>query len=127
PLLTFTAALYIVYLAFRIATAPPPSKQGPNVIAPSFIPGFLLAIGNPKAYFAITSVFASATLSEQSRALDAGLKATVLSIMIVTIPPCWLVGAASFPVFLTHPLRPRSAYVIFAVILIGTAPLPLLR
>ena len=127
PLLTFAAALYIVYLAFRIATAPPPSKQGPDVIAPSFIPGFLLAIGNPKAYFAITSVFASTTLSEPSRALDAGLKVVVLAIMIVIIHGCWLLGGASLTGFLSHPSRSRIANVIFAVILIGTALLPLLR
>jgi threonine/homoserine/homoserine lactone efflux protein len=127
PLLTFAATLYIVYLAFRIATAPPPSKPGAGAVVPSFVPGFLLAIGNPKAYFAITSVFASATLSDQSHALDAGLKAIVLSIMIVVIHVCWLLGGASLTGFLTDPLRSRIANVIFAGILIGTAMLPWLR
>lgn len=127
PALTFAAAVYILYLAFRIATAPPLSKQDPNVLTPSFAAGFLLAIANPKAYFAIASVFTGSTLAEHSRALDALLKAAVLAIMILIIHVCWLLGGASLAGFLGDPLRSRIANVLFAVILIGTAIFPLMH
>lgn len=127
PVLTFAAAVYVLNLAFRIATAPPLSKQDPNVLTPSFAAGFLLAIANPKAYFAIASVFTGSTLAEHSRALDAVLKAAVLAIMILIIHICWLLGGASLAGFLRDPLRSRIINVLFAVILIGTAIFPLVH
>ena len=53
---------YLLYLAFRIATAPP--LRGPERAAtsPSFVAGCLLGIANPKAYFAIAAVFAGTTI-----------------------------------------------------------------
>ena len=127
PALTFAAAVYNLYLAFRIATAPPLSKQDPNVLTPSFAAGFLLAIANPKAYFAIASVFAGSTLAEHSPMLDALLKAAVLAVMILIIHVAWLLGGTSLAGFLRDPLRSRIANVLFAVILIGTAIFPLLH
>jgi threonine/homoserine/homoserine lactone efflux protein len=125
--LTLAAALYIVYLAFRIATAPPLSKQGPDVPNPSFVAGFLLAVANPKAWFAIASVFTGSTLAEQSRTLDAMLKVAVLAVMILVIHACWLLAGASLTAFLRDPLRSRIANVLFAAILIATALFPLVR
>jgi threonine/homoserine/homoserine lactone efflux protein len=127
PVLTFAAAAYIVYLAFRIATAPPLSKQDPTVLAPSFAAGFLLAIANPKAYFAIASVFTGSTLVEHFHAPDAVFKAAVLAIMILIIHICWLLGGASLTGFLRDPVRSRITNALFAVILIGTAIFPLMH
>ncbi len=127
PVLTSASAAYILYLAFRIATAPPLSTRDRNVLAPSSAGGFLFAVANPKAYFAIASVFTGSTLAEHSRALDALLKAAVLAIMILIIHICWLLGGASLAGFLRDPLRSRIANVLFAVILIGTAIFPLMH
>jgi threonine/homoserine/homoserine lactone efflux protein len=127
PVLTFAATTYILYLAFRIATAPPLSKQDPGIPTPSFAAGFLLAIANPKAYFAIASVFAGSTLTAHSGALDAALKVAVLAIMIVLIHICWLLAGASLTGLLRDPVRSRIANVMFAAILIGTALFPLMR
>ena len=43
PLLVGASAAYIAYLAFKIATAPPLSRQDRAADAPSFAGGFLLA------------------------------------------------------------------------------------
>jgi threonine/homoserine/homoserine lactone efflux protein len=127
PVLTFASAAYIFYLAFRIATAPPITRQDRDAPAPSFAGGLLLGIANPKAYFAIAAVFTGSTLAEHSRALDSLLKAAVLAIMIVIIHSGWLLAAASLAGFLRDPLRSRLANAVFALILIGTAILPMLR
>jgi threonine/homoserine/homoserine lactone efflux protein len=127
PVLTFASAAYIFYLAFRIATAPPTTRQDRDGPAPSLAGGFLLGIANPKAYFAIAAVFTGSTLAEHSPALDSLLKAAVLAIMIVIIHSGWLLAAASLAGFLRDPLRSRLANAVFALILIGTAILPLLR
>ncbi len=71
PVLVAVSAAYIAYLAFKIATAPPLSKRDPEASVPSFAGGFLLAVANPKAYFAIAAVFAGTTLAIDSRLVEA--------------------------------------------------------
>jgi threonine/homoserine/homoserine lactone efflux protein len=85
PVLLAVSAAYIAYLAFRIARAPPLSRQDPQARAPSFGGGFLLAVSNPKAYLAIAAVFAGTTLPLDSPMAEAILKSAVLTIMIVVI------------------------------------------
>src|SRR6202023_2494483 len=66
PVLVTASAAYIVYLAFKIATAPPLSRQDQAASAPSFAGGFLLGVANPKAWGAIAAVFAGTTLDVES-------------------------------------------------------------
>ena len=58
PALTAAALCYILYLAYKIATAPILSQDVKNETAPSMVGGLLLAIANPKAFAAIGAVFA---------------------------------------------------------------------
>jgi threonine/homoserine/homoserine lactone efflux protein len=127
PGLTIASSLYVLYLAWRIATAAPPSKRADGAVAPSFASGFLLAIANPKAWFAIAAVFTGATLIGSSRELDALLKAVVLAGMIVIIHFAWLVAGSSLAGLLRDPLRARMANVLFGLILVATIALPLMR
>src|SRR4051812_30664667 len=53
PVLVAGSALYMLYLAWQIATAPPLGDKQASPAAPSLSAGFLLAIANPKAYVAI--------------------------------------------------------------------------
>src|SRR5689334_11396814 len=46
---SIAASLYILYLAYRIATAPPLADKT-NEASPGMMSGLLLAIANPKAY-----------------------------------------------------------------------------
>jgi threonine/homoserine/homoserine lactone efflux protein len=125
--LTLASAVYILYLALKIATAPPLPKQTADAAAPSLAAGFLLAIANPKAWFAIAAVFTGSTLLESSRELDALLKAAVLAVMIVLIHLSWLLGGVSLAGFLRDPLRSRIVNVLFGLILVGTTALALIR
>ncbi len=125
--LTLASAAYILYLARKIATAPPLSKQCADASAPSLAAGFLLAIANPKAWFAIAAVFTGSVLVESARELDAVLKAAVLAVMIVIIHLGWMLGGVSLAAFLRDPLRSRIANVMFALILVGTTLLALAR
>ena len=107
--------------------APPLSKQTGEAAAPSLAAGFLLAIANPKAWFAIAAVFTGSTLLESSRELDALLKAAVLAVMIVLIHLCWLLGGVSLAGFLRDPLRSRIVNVLFGLVLVGTAVVALMH
>lgn len=118
PVLLAASAAYMLYLAFRIATAPPLPKHDDAVAAPSFTAGFLLAIANPKAYVAIAAVFAGTTLAADA-ALDAALKIVVLAAMIVVIHVCWLLAGASFSRVFHDPVSSRIANVVFAAALVA--------
>jgi threonine/homoserine/homoserine lactone efflux protein len=120
------SALYMLYLAWCIATAPPlGDKQAPSA-TPSGLAGFLLAIANPKAYVAIAAVFAGTTLSA-SPTSDALAKLLVLTSMIVIIHLGWLLAGASLASVLRDPVRSRIANIAFALALVASVVLPLVR
>ena len=123
--LTVISTVYIIYLAFRIATAPPLARRSDQVTAPAFTGGFLLAVANPKAYLAIAAVFAGVSLFKDQRTLDAVSKIALLSMMIVIIHLCWLLVGASLSRFLQNPTISRIVNISLAGILIVTTALAL--
>src|SRR5437762_2988123 len=125
-ILLYASAGYILFLAYQIATAPPVSAQSPDIPAPSFAPGFLLAVANPKAWFAIAAVFAASTLVATSGTIDALIKAAILTIMIVIIHLGWVLAGASLAGLLRDPVTSRVANIAFAMVLAATAITPLL-
>ncbi|MFS8113284.1 LysE family transporter [Rhizobium jaguaris] len=123
--LTAVSTVYILYLAFRIATAPPLARRGDQAATPAFAGGFLLAVANPKAYLAIAAVFAGVSLFKDQRTLDAVSKIALLSMMIVIIHLCWLLAGTSLSRFLQNPTISRIVYMSLAGILIVTTALAL--
>ncbi|MBX9942603.1 MAG: LysE family transporter [Reyranella sp.] len=113
PVLLAASAAYILYLAFRIATAPPLSTHDGTVAAPSFVGGVLLAIANPKAYVAIAAVFAGSTLAPVP-------KIAVLSGMVVLIHVAWLLAGAAFSRVFHDPVWSRRVNIAFAAALVAT-------
>jgi len=127
PVLFAVSAVYIAYLAYRIATAPPLSGGGGDVAPPSFAGGFVLAIANPKAYLAIAAVFAGTPLPLGAPAIEAALKTAVLTGMIVLIHMAWLLAGTSLARILRDPAHARIVNLLFAAVLIATTLVPLLR
>ena len=127
PALAAVSALYIFYLAFKIATAPPLARQRDRIAAPAFAGGFLLAIANPKAYLAIAAVFAGTTIFADDPALDALVKTAVLGAMIVIIHLCWLLAGASLSRLLHDPISSRIVNVSLAAILVIMTAVALIR
>jgi threonine/homoserine/homoserine lactone efflux protein len=118
PLLLAASGAYILYLAYKIAAAPPLSKTDRRTTAPSFAAGFLLALANPKAYVAIAAVFASTDLPVGPPAAAALLKTAVLALMIVAIHLAWLLAGSSFSRIFHDPVSSRIANILFAVTLV---------
>ena len=110
PVLLAASAVYILYLAYRIATAPPLSTRDETVVAPSFLGGVLLAVANPKAYVAIAAVFAASMLGPV-------LKIMVLAAMIVLIHVVWLLAGAAFARVFHDPVWSRRVNLAFAAAL----------
>ena len=114
------STIYVLYLAFRIATAPPLQSRREDLETPAFAGGFLLAVANPKAYLAIAAVFAGATIFADNRGLDAMVKTTLLCAMIVIIHLSWLLAGASLSLVLRDPRRSRLINVLLATALAAT-------
>jgi threonine/homoserine/homoserine lactone efflux protein len=113
PVLLAASAAYILYLAYKIATAPPLSASDETVAAPSFLGGVLLALANPKAYVAIAAVFAASMLGPV-------LKIAVLAAMIVLIHLAWWLAGAAFSRAFHDPVWSRRVNFAFAAALVAT-------
>jgi threonine/homoserine/homoserine lactone efflux protein len=119
------SATYIIWLAYRIATARPLSRQAVASDAPSVAGGVLLGVTNPKAWVAFAAVFASAHLAAAATP-DAVAKTAVLATMIIVICSTWLLAGTSFAPVLQDPRRARVANTTLAVALVGATALTLL-
>ena len=122
--LVVVSAVYIVRLAYLVATAPP--LGGPSAgagagdgrtTAPSARGGLLLGVANPKAWVAIAAVYASVELSA-SATVDGLVKVTVLTAMIVVINAAWLLAGASLAPVLRRPRASRAFNVAMAAALL---------
>ena len=121
------SAVYILFLAYKIATAPPLESRREPAAAPVFAGGFLLAIANPKAYLAIAAVFAGTTVIAGDHVLDAVVKTALLGVMIVIIHLAWLVTGASLSRLLHDPVSSRVVNVALAAALVVTTLLALTK
>ncbi len=120
PLLVGAAGLYILYLAWQIATAPPLQADAGTTRAPAFAGGYLLAVANPKAWLAIAAVFASAPR------LGAVLRVALLVGMIVLIHAVWLGLGAALARVLRQPVASRIINVGLAVAMVGLTAVALI-
>ncbi len=122
---TIAAVIYILYLAEKIATAPVGRIATGKARAPSFAPGFTLAIANPKAFAAIGAVYASHTIADDV-AIDTGAKLAALGAVIVIVNTIWLAFGAAFSRVLTNPVIGRAANILFAILLVASVALTVL-
>lgn len=116
--ITVLAAMYIIYLAWKIATAPIVTSDLSTKQAPALMSGFVLAISNPKAFAAIGAVYSSHILFENNLVGDSISKITALAAVIVIVNTAWLAFGASFSSLLSNPSLGRIANVTFAVMLV---------
>ncbi|GAB4355347.1 MAG: LysE family transporter [Kiloniellaceae bacterium] len=124
--ITLAAAAYILYLAWRIATAPPLSGETATAKAPAFPGGFFLAVANPKAFAAIGAVYAGHGVIDGDLAADAAVKIAALALVIVLVNSAWLVFGTLVAKALHDPRKSRIANVSFAVLLVASVGLALL-
>ena len=115
------SAAYILWLAYRIATAGVGTGPRPGS-APSLAGGMMLGVANPKAWVAIAATFGSARLADPATT-DAAAKIALLSIVAVLIMTVWLVVGASFAPALRDPRRARVVNLALAAALVAATAL----
>jgi len=110
------AAIYIVYLAYRIATASPPIDPSAADRSPRLRDGLLLNSINPKSYAAFLAIFSQSTLPIDSTAWAYGLTAATCLTVAALTNLCWMAGGQLLTSWLR---RPRAARLIRSVLAIA--------
>jgi threonine/homoserine/homoserine lactone efflux protein len=123
PVVTVAAAAYFVWLAWRIATAPPVAAEKGERQPPSFAGGFALSLVNPKGYAAMAALFSGFVLMRERLALDAGVKIALLTLVITAVNVLWLLSGAALTRFFREPRSNRLINIAFAALLLASVVL----
>jgi threonine/homoserine/homoserine lactone efflux protein len=117
---SITAVLYLVYLAWKIGSAPI-ADDGRAQASASPIGGFVLGTTNPKAYLAFASLMASTTLVTSGTTTDAAVKWLLIVGVILVVDLVWvLIGAALHRATLP-PRAERAMNLAFAAAILAAA------
>lgn len=116
-IISAVAALYILFLAYRISIAPV-GRYNSDRTAPTMAGGFVLAIFNPKAYAAIGAVFSSIEVVAGNPTADALVKLAALLPVIVTVNAAWLWVGSVLAEFLQNQRYGRAINLSFALLLV---------
>jgi threonine/homoserine/homoserine lactone efflux protein len=123
PVVTALAAVYFIWLAWRIATAPPLTEEAGDRRPPRFMGGLGLSLINPKGYAAMAALFSGFVLLRGQVALDVGLKIALLTLLIAAVNILWLMAGALLTRFFRDPRTNRIINVAFAVLLLASVML----
>lgn len=119
PVVTVAAALYMAYLAYRIATAPPLAEGAGQGRPPSFAGGLFLSLVNPKAYAVMAALFSGFVLTGDP-GLDALLKASVMTVITFIADSVWLFAGAALTRCFRQPRVNRAINIGFAALLLAS-------
>jgi threonine/homoserine/homoserine lactone efflux protein len=125
PVVLAISALYVLRLAYLIATAPP-LRRDAGGRPPTLTGGIVLGVANPKAWVAIAAVVASTRVSA-GPVPDGSAKVAVLVVLIVLINAAWLAAGAACAPLLQDPRRARVINVGLAILLVGAVGLAVLE
>jgi threonine/homoserine/homoserine lactone efflux protein len=120
--MTIAATVYLIYLAWKIASAP----IGEGATADHGVPtspaaGFLLGVTNPKAYLAFASLLASYILIKDSAQHDAFTKWLLLVVVMIVVDIIWLFAGAVLRGLTLSPDTERALNVTLgATVLVAT-------
>ncbi|MCB9959835.1 MAG: LysE family translocator [Rhodospirillaceae bacterium] len=126
PVIAGLAAAYFLYLAYRIATAPPLAESEGKRRPPAFLAGVFQSLVNPKAYAAMAALFSGFVLVADSLGLDMAIKLAVVTGIITTVNVAWLLAGAGLTRLFREPATNRAINIAFAVALLVSVALAVL-
>ena len=126
PAVTALAGAYFLYLAYRIATAPPPAAARPGSAPPGFLAGLLLSLVNPKGYAAMVALFSGFALLPGRPWVATALKLGVLAVIIAGVNLLWLWTGAALARRAQVPRTGRIINLCFAAALLASVGLTML-
>jgi threonine/homoserine/homoserine lactone efflux protein len=119
PVVVVLAALYFLYLAWRIATAPPIGETDRERRPPTFVAGLLLSLANPKGYAAMAALYSGF-------ALGIAAKMVLLTLVIAAVNVAWLLAGAALTRYFRDPRSNRIINIAFAMLLVASVALAFL-
>ena len=123
PAVSFLAAAYMLYLAYRIGTASPPAETSAGDRPPGFVAGLFLGVGNPKAYAAMAALFSGFLLVPHRPVADLAAKTLILLLIMVVVNVGWLLAGAALARAFRQPRLARAINIAFAVLLLASVAL----
>lgn len=120
PAVKILAVLYMAYLAWAIATAPPLSEIAPGTKGPSFGAGLFLGAGNPKSYAATAALCSGFGLTIDRLGIDVAMKVAALLVVLIAVNLAWLLLGTALTRFFRDPRANRAINIAFAVLLLAS-------
>ena len=118
-------ALYIAFIAFKIATAPIITTEKKQT-APRFIDGFILNLINPKAYAAFLAIFTQFILPYTDTTISYLMTGLCCLAVAIVVDILWLgFGGLLKPIF-SEPRQARIIRIIFAGFMLSAVGLTFL-
>ena len=125
PVVTIAAAGYFLWLAWRIAIAPPLAEGQSERQPPRFAGGLGLSLINPKGYAAMAALFSGFVLVKERLELDAALKIALLTLLIAVVNVVWLFSGVLLTRLFRDGRTNRIVNIAFAVALLASVVLAL--
>jgi threonine/homoserine/homoserine lactone efflux protein len=126
--LAIVATIYLLFLAWQVATAPVGNSEdrSDGTVAASPIAGFVLGVTNPKAYIAFAALIASHPLVPTSMSHDAFIKWLLIVVVMIVVDLIWLVIGVALGRTALSPHHERIMNLSLAGMILIAALLPLL-
>lgn len=121
--MSVAAALYLVHLAYKIATAPVGSDPRSGRTPSSPVAGLFLGLSNPKAYVAFLSLFASHALIAGNQQADSLVKWLLCVIVMIVVDIGWLLIGVALKQVQMSPAIERAVNIGLAIMILAATGL----
>ncbi len=112
-------AIYLTYVAFRIATAPVlHNGETATHKMPGFRDGFVLNLLNPKAYAAFFVLFSQFLLPFETVPARYVITSLIIFVVAVVVDSIWLVIGSAVRSLFTRPRTARATRVLFGLAIV---------
>ncbi len=118
PVLGGIGAAYILYLAWKVATAPPIGALQPTAAPPPLIGGYTMAVANPKAWAAFTALFSGFPLIADDPVTGGIVKVAILCCLPPAINLTWMTAGAKLAGLVRDPATGQWLNRGFAAVLV---------
>jgi len=114
-------ATYLLYVAWKIATAPTVTEDNSKDIRhPGFRDGFILNILNAKAYAAFLALFSQLLLPFDNRVFAYLASATVCFGVAVIVDAAWLIAGGFLQSIFRNPRSARLIRIVFGLLIVAS-------
>ena len=113
-------ALYIIYIAQKIARAPVLDHlNNRGASKPSLLDGFILNLINPKAYAAFLAIFSQFLLPLETQFSSYLATGLICFLIAVIVDSAWLVLGGFLRPFFESPKSARFIRIVFAILMVS--------